>query len=1044
MAFIRYLLTAAWLFAYVNVQAQTVYYPAGSSQLLRSTAEDMAVLLQKSMAGSHFTAQEYTAMPAAGIVLVYDNAVTANQTCKVKSNDSGLLSFSAGQDNGLCYGVYEYLYQLGFRFYQPGSVWEITPSLSSPYKNMDTVYTCRFKYKNWFISGGCNTWALDKNSNYYWDTYYGELGHQYALYQRRNNMVGAYRFSGHRDDILTADYLTILQNNPCYVAPYNGSRAVTRQSVPDINNVAAMQLWANGIESQYTGFSNTIFGNPNLYSNYVRNFNYNYGNIGIEVPDGAHWANSENYDCGKSGYAKESDQHFTLANFTTAKINTAYPGKRFQLYAYDGHADIPSPGININANIDVQVVPTAFQFETSAKGLMNRWYGRWNNISEYHYLNLAQWSGETPSFYLDDLEQTVQRLKDKNSQGIIWEASASKFASLPFLMAANTSLKNDKQIDSQLQEFCNLFENATATIYKLLHCWSDDKTVTVYNGLQDNKYKLPYYFQLVQQAATETQNASPVVKQRVRELKAFLHYMVLYYDWTFDQRPANNKVAKAEALCLYLARINRLQIVNSSVLINDIVRQYQTTDNIYSRYNIVNGTVYENGAMPLITNDQVDTYFNQDLPFQTGLINNYSFKDAGEITSQFEMNRMEPLEKINVQIGYTNGKDYSARSEFYLIAEKAGSFTIKYTPRFEMPGKGYINFTVESASRPLDILKDFSIDKNSGPGILYINIPEAGTYKLSVTSKYQSSAAVTITTNGNYFYKNGPFLGSSPENYRGDLLSLPGWFHIPAGIEKVFFSVNNANPGGTGFVSPGETSKAFAFKDDNGNDAEAKLINTSDSALFYLQMPQGHTGIFWKAFKMEQARLCFANISNIEWYARKRNCTANDFKAMIKDEGEGCITQLNAVAGDSDVKWEMYDAQKWYAFPDTRVINLPASVSPNAIVILKTGNNCIVTKRLGDDEDYVKLKTACATGATPASTDTKVIIYPNPGTGIFKCMQNGEPVIAGEVMVVNASGLRMAGFTNTQQFNISSLPSGMYFYTLIINKVAYKGKLVKI
>ena len=196
MAFIRYLLTAVlWLLAYVNTGAQTIYYPAGSSQLLRSTAEDMAMLLQRAIAGSNFDVQQYgTAIPTNGIVLVYDDAVTVNQTCKVKSNGSSFISFTAGQDNGLCYGVYEYLYQSGFRFYQPGTIWEITPALSSPYKNIDTVYTCRFKYKNWFISGGCNTWALDNNSNYYWDTYYGELGHQYALYQRRNNMVGAYRF----------------------------------------------------------------------------------------------------------------------------------------------------------------------------------------------------------------------------------------------------------------------------------------------------------------------------------------------------------------------------------------------------------------------------------------------------------------------------------------------------------------------------------------------------------------------------------------------------------------------------------------------------------------------------------------------------------------------------------------------------------------------------------------------------------------------------------------------------------------------------------
>lgn len=1047
MAFIRkHLLTAAvGLLAYVNIQAQTVYYPAGQSQLLRSTAEDMATQLQKAVAGSQFTAQQYsTVMPSSGVVLIYDTTISANQTCKVKSNGINFISFAAGQDNGLCYGVYEYLYQLGFRFYQPGAVWEITPVLSSPYKNIDTLYTCSFKYKNWFISGGVNSWAMDRNSNYFWDTYNGELGHEYALYQRRNNMVGAYRFAGHRDDVLSPAYRAELQNNPCYVAPYNGSRAATGQSVPDINNLAAMQLWADGIESKYRSFRNTIFGNTALYANYVKNFEYNYGHIGIEVPDGAKWANSETNDCGGKAFPKESDQHFLLANFAASAISVAHPGKTFQLYAYDSHADIPSSKISIHQNIDVQVVPTAFHFETSAKGLLNRWYGRSNNISEYHYLNLAQWSGETPSFYLKDLEQTIQRLKEKNSQGIIWEASASKFASLPFLMAANTALKNNESINSRLIEFCSLFGDASGTVYKLLLCWSDDKTVTVYNGLQDNKYKLPYYFQLVKQADDETQNAPAAVKQRINELKAYLHYMVLYYDWIFDQRAAPGKVEKAEALCLYLAKIYRLQLVNSSVLINNVVRQFNTTHNIHQRFNITDGTVYNNGRMPLLTDEETESNFNTDLAFQTQLIRTYSFKDAAVIQAQFERNNLLPLEKIDVQLGYTNGKDYTARSEFFLLAPKAGSFTVKYDPAFDMPGRGLINITVEDVNKTLGILKDYTIDKSSGAGIIYIDLPLAGTYKLSISSKYKSSAAITITTNGNYFYKNGPFLGSSVENYRGDLLSLPGWFYVPAGIDKVFFSVNNANPGGAGFVTPAEISQTFVFKDEQENTIEPKLINTADSALFYLQLPPGHSGIFWHVFKMEQARLCFSNISNIEWYARKKPCTQNDFVASIKDGGISCITQLKANNPAASLTWEIYDAQKWYQYSQQQVVELPAGISPNAIVSLKTGTGCVVTKRVGDDLQYLQQKNACGLSAVPASSDTKVVIYPNPGTGVFRCMQNGQPVLAQEAVIFNASGVRITQFTNTRQFTISSLPAGMYFYTLKIDKVTYKGKLIKI
>ena len=1047
MALIRYLLiTAVCLSAYVPVPAQTIYYPAGASELLKSTAEDVAMLMQQAVAGSHFTVQPYTNLPNNGIIFVYDDAVAANQTCKVNSDGINTIQFSAPQDNGLNFGVYQYLQQLGFRFYQPGTIWEIIPALSSPYKRMDTLYNCKFKYKNWFISGGHNTWAMDKNSSYSWDTYFGDIGHQWALYQRRNNMVGGNRFIGHRGDIFTNSYLTALQNNPCYVAPYNGSRQAGNQSVPDINNIAAMQLWGTAIEQKYTQFKNTIFGNPGIYANFFHNFNYNNDYIGIEVPDGAHWANSiDNSGCGNKDYVKESDQQFILANYTAAAINAIYPGKRFQLYAYDGHADVPSAKITINDNIDVQVVPTAFQSETSAKGLLNRWYNRTKNIAEYHYLNLPQWSGETPSFFLDELKTTIQRAKEKQSQGIVWEASPAKFASLPFLLAANASLKDDKDIDAVLHEFCNmLFGNASATIYQLLQYWSSDKTVTVSNGIQDNKYKLPLYFQLLNQAVQETQNAPAIVKERINELKVYLHYMVLYFDWASDQRSNAAKADKAAALCFYLAKISKLQVVNSYFLISDIVSRYSTTDNMNIKYNASSGTVYQNGALPLITAEEINTNFINDFAAQAMLITKYDCKEADQIKNLFETNNLSPLEKINVKVNYTNGKDYGTRSEFYIIANAAGSFTLKYTPRFDIPEKGYINFTVEATGNTLGIIKDFTINNNSGPGVIYVPLPSAGTYKLSIVSKYKSATDLLITTNGNYFYKNGPYLGNTIENYSGDLLSLPGYFYVPSGMNKIYFSLNNSNPGGAGFATPVEVNKAFEFKDNENKTIVAKLATTADSALFYLDVPSGSDGSFWQAFKMEQYRLCFANTSNIQWYAQRRPCATINFIAEIKEGSASCITILKAIGSSTSLHWKVYDAQKWYYYDNVKEVELPGNISPNAIVTITGYNNCFTTKRIGDDLQYLKQKTACATGAPLVADVVKTMLYPNPGTGMFRCRKNGEPVLAEDITIYNTSGLKVANFNNIQEFNISHLPEAIYFYTILINKVSFKGRLVKL
>jgi len=100
-----------------------------------------------------------------------------------------------------------------------------------------------------------------------------------------------------------------------------------------------------------------------------------------------------------------------LANFTAQKILAKYPTKRFQLYAYSGHADVPSSSITINKNIDIQLIPGVYQMESSTNGLRNRWYNRSTNVSEYQYLNLSGWSGETPSFKWSEIKTTLQIAK---------------------------------------------------------------------------------------------------------------------------------------------------------------------------------------------------------------------------------------------------------------------------------------------------------------------------------------------------------------------------------------------------------------------------------------------------------------------------------------------------------------------------------------------------------------------------------------------------------------------------------------------------------
>ena len=1045
MAFIRKcFVIAIAMMCVLYTNAQSVSYPALSSKTLKSTAEDVAQLLQKAINGSHFTTGTYTALPQSGFIFVYDSTIINSQACKVESDGASFVKFSAAEDNGMCFGIYQYLQQLGFRFYLPGSIWETTPSLTSPYKKIDSTYTFSYKYNGWFLSGGHNRWVMDNDNSYGWESYFGLNGHNWSLYQRRNGMTGQYGFSGHRSDIISGTNLTTWQNNPCYIASYNNSRAVSSQSVPDVNNASAKDLWANTIEQKYTAYRTSVLNNPNVLVNQYRGLNYGNYYVGIEVTDGALWGNSkDNSGCINTGYAKESDQSITLANHTAQKIGAKYPNVRFQLYAYSTHADIPSANLAINEKLDIQLVPEVYQNLTSTNGLRNRWYNRTKNISEYNYLNLSGWSGETPSLDLDALKTTLQIAKDKHSQGLMWEASPAKFASLPFLMAANKNLKDNVSVDSSLTEFCNnMFADAGKTVYSLLQLWTDNEKLA---GGISNQYKMPLYFELLTTAEQQTANEPEIVKARLGELKAYLHYMALYYAWAGDQG-TSAKTSKAAALCIYLAKINKMQLVNSYYLISTISRSYAATSSFYQHYNVANGTAYQNGNLPLITEAEVENDFRNDLVKFGSTINKYKFETTDVIASRIDVAGLRVPKEINVQLGYTNGMDYYNRAEFSIKAPVAGSFTINYDPTFEMDDKGYINFTVESTDRVLDIIEDFSIDRNAKAGSIVIKLPSAGNYKLTVCSKYKSSVNLKITTNRNTFYKSGAFFGKATESYEKDA-DMPGYIYIPAGIDKLYFSIANSNAGGNGFKSEAHINSAFNIQDCNGQTLRARFVTPNDSALFYIEIPRESAGKFCRITrKFYQYSLVFSNVNNFLWYAQPKPppCPAADFRVDVVNKNGNCVTQLTANAKTGQFDWEITDLGKTYTYTNQRTVELPDYITSNAMVTLTNGADCALTKKIADDQKFMSAKQACAGITVIPEITVAPVLYPNPSTGIFKLMQTGTELIASQVFIANALGNRVAVFSNTSQFNISNLPAGMYWCKIVINSKEFSAKLVKL
>jgi hypothetical protein len=147
-------------------------------------------------------------------------------------------------------------------------------------------------------------------------------------------------------------------------------------------------------------------------------------------------------------------------------------------------------------------------------------------------------------------------------------------------------------------------------------------------------------------------------------------------------------------------------------------------------------------------------------------------------------------------------------------------------------------------------------------------VPSAGLYKLSVVSKFKSSSDITITTNGNTFFKKGPFYGNRIENYRDDnWKSLPKYFYVP-NISQLYFNINNACYTNS-CLTPGKVQNAFGIKDNNGENPAIE-VSPFDSSLYKISISPANANSFWQVTQMREYNFCLANISNIEIYAEPK------------------------------------------------------------------------------------------------------------------------------------------------------------------------------
>ncbi len=485
------------------------YYAGFEPRLL---AEDLAGLLGKATRET-YTPSAYTGQKGPGIYLLINPALRFQslEAGQVEQMPDRSVRISATHITGLSYAMYSWLQDLGFRFYLPGDSWTKIPVLKAPFvRNKKKIYQPAFRMRMFLPSGG--TYAVkgldeDKDMEADWRTWY-----------RRNRMGCAYIIvDGHVGESFNIEHRKNIEADPAMLAPVNNERKFRVDGKLD-------PTYAKGVDMFSSWVANNYFKQKSAWPNFLPARKYASADAG----DGLNYCHT---DACKKAFRTVSDQSFYIVNEAAKKVSALDPKGGVSTLAYTERAD--TPGIRIEPNVHVMLVPTAFQYVSSPNNLVQRWAKKGKQVSVYEYINIGVWAWDKPFFHLSDYHKKLAWYKRLKLEGIHAETSWSGMSSgILQYMILRYLCEPYADLDKLIDEFCaDNFGPAASAVKKMLKAWYDSEAhlKTNYDHPSFDEDELGLFI-LWMEEASSAQVLTQKHKRRLLELKAYLVYLCKYHE----------------------------------------------------------------------------------------------------------------------------------------------------------------------------------------------------------------------------------------------------------------------------------------------------------------------------------------------------------------------------------------------------------------------------------------------------------------------------------------------------------------------------------
>lgn len=487
---------------------------------------------------------------------------------------------------GLVNGIYTYLDKLGVKWYLPGDAWVKVSPKKDVRLFINQLSVPSFRLRDFFGTGGIVQQSkLDPSHN---------AQKSWNDWKRRNRMGSDISLGGHYGEEFNLKYKAVLQSHPEYMAQINGKREWSASAKLCIGNAALRQFYVQDRVAELKGLVQASPASPNYF-------------VSVDPSDGGN--DCECNDCKKLG--SPADRYYLLANQVAEAFAGISPKASVNMYAYQSRAAVPH--FSLRENVMVMIVPYAFQNFASPEAMIAQWQKAHDNLFIYDYYGLVDWQWEQP--FTDalaplELAKKITYWYQNKLQGFLLEtAYGGSTAALGLYIAARLGWDVNEPSGPIVQQFYkDMFGDVSADM-QLFY----EKMSKSFQGQPD----LPYLLDQLRKANAAAGNND--VKNRIKQLKAYVHYLKLFYAWR--KAPADETNSDGEALYQYALQLYPYPVIHSSRVAQLAVQQLKDQKKWAFYEPVGPGTA----AVQTITSNEIEENFKNDLT-ALPLLEGYEYK----------------------------------------------------------------------------------------------------------------------------------------------------------------------------------------------------------------------------------------------------------------------------------------------------------------------------------------------------------------------------------------------------------------------------------